>query len=160
MSNPNPILKPAPPAPAPATKAASGRQTRRRGRSSPDSTRPWHQPVHSTHSIRSYASRSTGAYAFPAGRRGSSKLIAVSGEIDLSTAEALYQRLKALAGPPPRRISLDLSRVTFIDCAGLHVLDSMARLVHENDGTLDIGPVSRVVARLFELADWHPSGRA
>lgn len=160
MSNPNPSLKPA--LPAPPTKPGRGRRTRRHGRPSPDSTRPWRRLGHSTYSIHSHgkASRSTGAYAFPAGHLGGSQLIVVSGEIDLSTADALYRRLRALAGHPPHQISLDLSRVTFIDCAGLHVLDGMARLVRKNGGSLGIGRVSRAVARLFELADWHPSGQA
>jgi len=78
-------------------------------------------------------------------------MITVRGEIDLAVAEGLRRRLVALAHPATGRIVLDLSRVTFVDCAGLHALIAIDHHVRDRSGTVYVAAASPVVARLFEL---------
>ena len=75
----------------------------------------------------------------------------VRGEIDVATAEDLLLRLRMLAGGAGREIVLDLSRVTFIDCAGLRALIALDHQVRTAGGRVRVTAVSSQVARLFEL---------
>ncbi|MGR3867491.1 STAS domain-containing protein [Streptomyces graminifolii] len=49
-------------------------------------------------------------------------VVALSGEIDLFTAQALSARLDILTAGPHPDLVLDLRAVSFVDCAGLSVL--------------------------------------
>lgn len=76
----------------------------------------------------------------------------VEGEIDLATADD-FQRmaLEALDGNG-LGLTLDLSRVTFMDCAGLNVLLVVHRTARARGGHLDIVGVTDPVTRLLVLA--------
>jgi anti-sigma B factor antagonist len=62
-------------------------------------------------------------------------IVAVTGDIDLTTVAGLRERLFALAdeGQP---LIIDLNRVTFIDSTGLGVLIGVARRVDQHGGSL------------------------
>jgi anti-anti-sigma factor len=62
-------------------------------------------------------------------------IVAVAGEIDISTVAGLRERLYELAGNGGTLI-VDLNRVTFIDSTGLGVLVGTARRVEEHGGSL------------------------
>jgi anti-sigma B factor antagonist len=64
-----------------------------------------------------------------------SVIVAVAGEIDISTVAELRERLYELAGNGGTLI-VDLNRVTFIDSTGLGVLVGTARRVAEHGGSL------------------------
>lgn len=74
-------------------------------------------------------------------------MIAVRGEVDLATADELLVRLRTLSGT----ILLDLSQITFIDCAGLRTLRAFEQHVATAGGSVHVAAVSLPVARLFEL---------
>lgn len=80
---------------------------------------------------------------------------AVRGEVDLATAEDLLLRLLLLAGPATGEIILDLSQVTFMDCAGLRALIALDHHVRTVGGRVRLTALSPPVARLFELVRPH-----
>jgi anti-anti-sigma factor len=47
----------------------------------------------------------------------------VSGELDITNAPALYQRLMKVAEARPERLVLDLGGLVFVDAAGARALD-------------------------------------
>ena len=73
--------------------------------------------------------------------------LSASGEIDLATKDGLQAALTPLLDGE-RPLLLDLSQVTFIDCAGLRVLQA-AHLAH---GRFAVVAPSDAVARLLELS--------
>jgi len=91
--------------------------------------------------------------AFLSGTDENHLTITVRGETDLATADDLLIRLVVLAGAATGQIALDLSQVTFMDCAGLRTLAAIERHVTASGGSIRVAAVSPEVARLFELAD-------
>jgi len=79
-------------------------------------------------------------------------MITVRGEVDLATAGDLLLRLRMLAGSASEPILLDLSQVTFIDCAGLRTLRAFCQHAAAAGGSVRVAAASLAVARLFELA--------
>ena len=82
-------------------------------------------------------------------------MIAVCGEVDLATADELVVRLRTLSGTRRGPILLDLSQITFIDCAGLRSLRAFEQHVATAGGSVHVAAVSLPVARLFELLALH-----
>lgn len=82
-------------------------------------------------------------------------MIAVRGEVDLATADELLARLRTLSGTRRGPILLDLSQITFIDCAGLRTLRAFEQHVATAGGSVHVAAVSLSVARLFELLALH-----
>lgn len=93
--------------------------------------------------------------AFLSGTDENNPMITVRGETDLATADDLLIRLVVLAGAATGKITLDLSQVTFMDCAGLRTLAAIDRHVTANGGSIRVAAVSPEVARLFELVGPH-----
>jgi anti-sigma B factor antagonist len=85
------------------------------------------------------------------------RVIAVYGELAFPTADDLFRRLRMLAATATGEVLLDLSEVTFMDCAGLRVLTCFERLVGLAGGSVRVAAVSPAVALLLELVD--PSSR-
>jgi anti-anti-sigma factor len=82
-------------------------------------------------------------------------VVTVRGDIDLATAADLLLRLVILVGPVSGPIALDLSQVTFIDCAGLRTLIALGRHARTSGGSVQVTAASPPVARLFELVGLH-----
>ena len=78
-------------------------------------------------------------------------VIALSGEIDLSTVESVSAEVEpALAGDPAIAV-LDLREVTFLDSSGLRLLLRLDERQRSNGRRLAIVRGGRRVARVFEL---------
>ncbi|MBA3747081.1 MAG: STAS domain-containing protein [Solirubrobacterales bacterium] len=78
-------------------------------------------------------------------------VISVRGEIHLSTAPRLSQRLQAAIDDDSRAIVLDLSAVEFIDSTGLSVLLSGLRRMNQVQGRMALVCANPTVLRLFEI---------
>jgi anti-sigma B factor antagonist len=79
-------------------------------------------------------------------------LIALSGELDLSGAPALYEEIEQLATRPEvRRVILDLRKLAFLDSSGLRVVALAERHLAAGGRSLVLvrGPES--VQRVFEI---------
>ncbi|WP_371637128.1 STAS domain-containing protein [Streptomyces zaomyceticus] len=78
--------------------------------------------------------------------------VVVSGEIDSANASALRRTLRLALLAHPAGVTLDLSAVTFCDCAGLRaVLNARQQRLDGAHRALALGPVSPRVMRLLEL---------
>jgi anti-anti-sigma factor len=78
-------------------------------------------------------------------------LVDVTGELDLTNAHELEERLETLSEPNGARLVLDLNRVVFVDSAALHVLFRIARRLGKERFVLALEP-SAAVARTLAIA--------
>ncbi len=78
-------------------------------------------------------------------------VVAVTGEIHVTTASKLSQRLAEAIGRGKQLVVLDLTGVHFIDSTGLSVLLNALREVTRRDGRLVIALANPTVLRLFEI---------
>ena len=76
-------------------------------------------------------------------------LAEVTGEIVLANSTAIKNELKEQIGPNDRQVILDLSKVTFIDSAGVGVLISLLKSL--NGGVLVAIVTDPVVLRVLEI---------
>lgn len=79
-------------------------------------------------------------------RTGSVPLVAVSGEVDLATADVVHAALRKT--PCDQPLVIDLTAMSFIDCSGLRVLLEEHR---RRSGRLYVvftpdGPLARILA--------------
>jgi anti-sigma B factor antagonist len=74
-------------------------------------------------------------------------VVSVTGEIDLSNAEAFRLRLGEVLGRHPPMITLDLSGLEFLDSSGIAVMVGAAR---EAEG-IRVRNASPIVRRVFEV---------
>jgi len=78
--------------------------------------------------------------------------VAVCGEVDLATAEALSEALTAtITRPRTRLVILDLEQVSFMDASGVRVLLAAEQLSEQRGTVLRIDRCSARVVRVLEL---------
>jgi anti-anti-sigma factor len=85
---------------------------------------------------------------------GDSAAVVVSavGEIDQVTAPALQDQLSRVIASKPRRLVIDLSRVSFLSAAGLSVLISVRQAAARQDIALQLrAPNRRMVVRMLDI---------
>jgi anti-anti-sigma factor len=75
-------------------------------------------------------------------------LVEVKGELDLTNAHEVEERLEELAAPNGARLVLDFNRVVFIDSAALHVLFRTARRLGKGRFGLVFEPTAPVARTL------------
>jgi anti-sigma B factor antagonist len=79
-------------------------------------------------------------------------VVHVAGEVDLATAGRLRRRLRQLLAFGTRRLVLDLTRVTFIDSAGLGVLVGAYRDLGARPGCLRLVATYQAVVAPLRLS--------
>jgi anti-sigma B factor antagonist len=78
-------------------------------------------------------------------------ILSASGEIHVSTAPELSERLNAAIAAGRTRLVLDFSEVEFIDSTGLSVLLNGLRRLTRRGGALSLVCTNPTVLRLFEI---------
>jgi anti-sigma B factor antagonist len=79
------------------------------------------------------------------------RVIAVTGEIHVTTAPEFSKQLNDAIAEGVTGVVIDMSAVEFIDSTGLSVLLNGLRRVTRNDGRLSLVITNPTVLRLFEI---------
>jgi anti-anti-sigma factor len=82
--------------------------------------------------------------------------LTLRGELDIASAPALEERLRAAEGETPTRIVIDLSQLQFIDSTGLRILLQANTRVAESSHELVLRPGNATVQRVFETTGVSP----
>lgn len=77
--------------------------------------------------------------------------IEVLGDIDISSAPALRDRLVNLIDSGCRNLKLDIRRVEFLDTSGLGVLVGAMQRIRANGGSLELIGTSQRLLRIFAI---------
>jgi anti-sigma B factor antagonist len=94
--------------------------------------------------------------------RGTSHIVSVEGEIDLSTVSRLRHAVHEAFEAHPETLVIDLAGVTFMDSTGLHALIDADHRSRAGGIRLVIMPAAEVVHHPFRLAGvdgWLPFAR-
>lgn len=85
---------------------------------------------------------------------GSNLVVRLSGELDLSAREAVFESVtEPLDGGGVRRVAIDLGQVTFCDSSGLGALLDIRRAAGDAGVEMVLRNVPQPVARLLDLTD-------
>ena len=82
-------------------------------------------------------------------------VVAVSGEVDVCTEGPLRQALLRIIRERGARLLLDVSDVSFMDCAGLRALLTVRRRAELRGGCMRLIVTSAAVHRIIELTGSH-----
>lgn len=82
---------------------------------------------------------------------GDVNIVHVSGEIDVTSAAILRDALEALIADGRRRLTLDLSDVTFMDSTGLGIVVGRLKRLARHGGTMTVVATHERVLRVFEI---------
>ena len=82
-------------------------------------------------------------------------VVAVSGEVDVCTEGPLRQVLLRIMRERDARLLLDVSGVSFMDCAGLRALLTVRRRAELRGGCMRLIVTSAAVHRIIELTGSH-----
>jgi anti-sigma B factor antagonist len=85
-------------------------------------------------------------------RNGDGVVLAVSGEIDISNAEAFSDQVSSLYGAEDGKLTLDLERCLFIDSTGIRALMVLARERQTRGQMLRLSGVSGEPQRVLKLS--------
>jgi anti-anti-sigma factor len=78
-------------------------------------------------------------------------VVAVRGELDMSTAAELSRSLAPVLDQHPQAVTMDLAGLEFIDSTGLTLLVRTAKRLQEHEAVLRLASPSPAVRRVLEL---------
>ena len=78
-------------------------------------------------------------------------VVAVHGELDMSTAPALSRSLAGVLDQHPQRLTLELAALSFIDSTGLTLLVRTSKRLKEHEGALQLAHATPPVRRVLEI---------
>jgi anti-anti-sigma factor len=82
---------------------------------------------------------------------GNRHTLLLTGELDMASAPELESRAQQLCSQDARELVLDLTKLEFIDSAGLNAILKVRTLCAENTCDFALTPGARPVQRLFEI---------
>jgi anti-sigma B factor antagonist len=106
------------------------------------SPRPWSPPAQP---VQDSGQRLNG------GDSGDSRWLEVSGDVDLATAGELRERIRQVVDDGIRPLTMDLTKVTFLDSIGLGLLVATQKRLAEDGHTLAV-IVPTHLSALFEVS--------
>jgi anti-anti-sigma factor len=86
---------------------------------------------------------------------GSHALVALAGELDLSSVGLVYEQLRTITNDGVCHVALNMAEVTFADSTALSLLVSEHKRVESLGGELIIFAPSHELRRLFEITGLH-----
>ena len=81
-------------------------------------------------------------------RNDGTTVVEVAGELDIASVPELAHEFGTLE---PCNVTVDLTRVTFVDSSGLRCLVEAHERTHDDGNTLRVRGTSRIVRRTFEI---------
>lgn len=90
-------------------------------------------------------------FALSSVQAGDVVVVRVCGDLDVGTAAALSSHVSGLIDRGQRRILIDCTELTFLDCSGLGALLRCSRAAGLHGGWLQLSKVSVTVLRLLTL---------
>ncbi len=78
-------------------------------------------------------------------------IVAVNGELDLSTAPELSRSLSDVLDQHPQRVTLELGGLDFIDSTGLTLLVRTSKRLKDHEGSLELAHPTPPVRRVLEI---------
>jgi anti-anti-sigma factor len=84
-------------------------------------------------------------------RAGDTHVVSAGGELDMATSQALETELGLAGDSDARTVLLDLSGLTFMDCAALRVILGFDERSKDRPGRLVIQPGPPNVHRVFSI---------
>lgn len=82
---------------------------------------------------------------------GEVHIVHIAGEIDVTSAAVLRDALEALIADGRRRLTLDLSDVTFLDSTGLGIVVGRLKRLARHGGTMSVAASHERVRRVFTI---------
>ena len=79
-------------------------------------------------------------------------VLPLEGEIDLHVSPGIAESLRMMTEKKPKRLVVDLSRVTYVDSSGLAVLIEGMQNVEEYGGKFALAGLQETVRSIFEMA--------
>jgi anti-sigma B factor antagonist len=98
--------------------------------------------------MKKSASSATG----PALRKDRLNVLPLEGEIDLHVSPKIAETLRGMIDRKPAQLTVDLSRVTYMDSSGLAVLIEAMQNVQKYDGKFALAGPNKDVLTIFEIA--------
>jgi anti-sigma B factor antagonist len=90
--------------------------------------------------------------ATPVVREHRPNVLLLEGDIDLHVSPAVRESVNAVIRKKPERIVIDLSRVTYIDSAGVAVLILAMQEVEAYGGTFFLSGLQETLRSIFEVS--------
>ena len=82
-------------------------------------------------------------------------VVAVTGELDMSTAPELSRSLAGVLDQHPQRLTLELGGLEFIDSTGLTLLVRTSKQLKAHEGALHLAHPTPPVRRVLEIVGLH-----